>query len=70
MNYRQKRGQQQVRIPPVIRKQPLTSMDFSIKNPGQKTRKWLMPLVFSQWHLNRLDFVVAGEGFEPTTDRL
>ena len=42
-NYHQQSGQQQVRIPPVTRKQPLASMDFSIKNPGQKTRKALMP---------------------------
>ena len=41
-------------------------MEISIKNPGQKNRKWLMPLGFSQWHLYRLDFVVDLKGIEPS----
>ena len=36
------------------------------KSELKKTRKWLMPLAFRQWHLYRFDIMVAGAGFEPT----
>lgn len=45
-------------------------MESSLNFRAEKARKWLMPLAFGQWHLYRLDILVAEAGFEPTTSGL